>query len=107
VGLDVSGDLLATRIARRADEMIARGAPAEARAALAAGASRTASRALGLRELAELPPDDARDALMARTRRYAAYQRKWMRRIPGIALVDGDRDPHDVAADILTLARPE
>ena len=43
---------------------------------------RTAEKALGLRELAVLPADEALQRLIVRTRRYAAYQRKWMRRIP-------------------------
>ena len=40
-----------------------------------------------------------------RTRRYAAYQRKWMRRIPGIVLVDADRPVEEVADAVLDLAR--
>jgi tRNA A37 N6-isopentenylltransferase MiaA len=40
------------------------------------------------------------DALITRTRRYAAYQRKWMRRIPGMVTVDGTRAPEAIAADI-------
>ena len=41
-------------------------------------------------------PSSGRDALepiVVRTRRYAAYQRKWMRRIPGLVLVDAARAP--------------
>jgi thymidylate kinase len=41
--------------------------------------------------------------LTARTRRYAAYQRKWMRRIPGLVSIDGNRPPEEVAADIISL----
>ena len=44
-----------------------------------------------LREIAELPPEAANEAMIVRTRRYAAYQRKWMRRIPGLASVAADR----------------
>ena len=40
-----------------------------------------------------------------RTQRYAAYQRKWMRRIPGIVLLDADRASEEVADDVLDLAR--
>ena len=70
---------------RPAEEMFARGVvdggPSGARAA---GVSRTAEKALGLREIAELEPAEALERIVVRTRRYAAYQRKWMRRIPGI-----------------------
>ena len=55
---------------------------------------------LGLTELATLPPDEALEALIVGTRRFAAYQRKWMRRIPGIELVDANRRPEQVADDI-------
>ena len=37
---------------------------------------------------------------------YAAYQRKWMRRVPGLVMVDADRPPGEIADDILALARP-
>ena len=49
-----------------------------------------------------------RDALEARTRRYAKRQRTWMRRLPGVQVVDAARDPRAVAADIagLGMSRP-
>ena len=105
VGLDVPKEELDRRIEARADEMLQRGAVDEAHAALASPISHTAAKALGLEELATLAPDKARDALASRTRRYAAYQRKWMRRIPGIVLVDADRPAAEVADDVLALAR--
>ena len=49
--------------------------------------------------------DEAIAAIVVRTRRYAAYQRKWMRRVPGLVMVDADRPPGEIADDILTLAR--
>ena len=61
----------------------------------------TAAKTLGLDEIARLGPD-ALEPIVARTRRYAAYQRKWMRRIPGVVLVDGNRPPDVVADEILT-----
>ena len=45
----------------------------------------------GSREIATLPPAEARERIVVRTRRYAAYQRKWMRRIPGLVVLDGTR----------------
>jgi tRNA A37 N6-isopentenylltransferase MiaA len=53
-----------------------------------------------------LPRDEAIAAIIVRTRRYAAYQRKWMRRVPGLVMVDADRPPGDIADDIVALARP-
>lgn len=105
VGLDLPATELERRIAERAATMLARGAIAEARAALAGGISRTASQALGLRELATLPADEALERLVLRTRRYAAYQRKWMRRISGIAVIDASRPTNEVVDEILDLAR--
>ena len=60
---------------------------------------------MGLREIAELPRDEAEAALVVRTRRFAAYQRKWMRRMPGLVTVRADRSPDEVADEILALAR--
>jgi tRNA A37 N6-isopentenylltransferase MiaA len=76
----------------------------EARTALAGPISSTALKTLGLREVAELPPDEAFAALVLRTRRYAAYQRKWMRRIPGLVSVNADRPPDEIANDIVEVA---
>ncbi len=39
------------------------------------------------------------------TLRFAAYQRKWMRRIPGIVMIDADRPVGEVADAILEMAR--
>jgi tRNA dimethylallyltransferase len=105
VGLDVAGDLLAERIDRRTEEMFRRGVVDEVRRALAGPVSRTAEKALGLREVAALEPEEARERIVARTRRYAAYQRRWMRRIPGIVMIDADRPSAKVADAILEVAR--
>jgi tRNA dimethylallyltransferase len=105
VGLEVAAAELEQRIEERSATMVARGAVDEARAALERGVSRTASKALGLRELATLPADQALELLALRTRQYAAYQRKWMRRIPGIVLIDGNRPPNEVVDEVLDLAR--
>ena len=99
------GDELERRIRARAEEMFARGVVDEVRAALDGQVSRTAEKALGLREIAELEPHQALARIIVRTRRYAAYQRKWMRRIPGIVLVDSGRDPAAVARDVIALSR--
>ena len=68
------------------------------------GISQTAAKALGLEELATAPPDDVEERIVVRTRRYAAYQRKWMRRVPGLVMVEADRPPGEIADDIVALA---
>jgi tRNA dimethylallyltransferase len=103
-GLEVPRDVLLERIERRARRMLDEGVAEEARAALAQTISSTAVHALGLRDVADLPPDEALAALILRTRRYAAYQRKWMRRIPGLVSVNADRPSEDVANEIVEVA---
>ena len=105
VGLDVPPDTLEQRIRSRAEAMFARGVVDEVRAALAGPVSRTAEKTLGLREIAELETGAALERIVVRTRRYATYQRKWMRRIPGITLVDATRDAAVVARDVVALAQ--
>lgn len=101
VGLEVPPEVLAGRIERRTQGMFGRGVEKEVRRALTGPISPTARTIHGLQDIAELPRDDAIEALVTRTRRYAAYQRKWMRRIPGIVLLDADRAPGEVAADVV------
>ena len=105
VGLDVPKNVLERRIEERTCAMFDEGVQEEVSRALAGTVSLTARQALGLQEVATLPRDEAIAALVVRTRRYAAYQRRWMRRIPGIAMVDADRPPGEIADDIVALAR--
>jgi tRNA dimethylallyltransferase len=104
-GLEVPRDVLERRIEKRTHGMFAAGADEEVRRALAEPISATARYVHGLSDIAELPRDEAIEALMRRTRRYAAYQRKWMRRIPGVVSVGADRPPGDVADEIVEVAR--
>jgi tRNA A37 N6-isopentenylltransferase MiaA len=60
---------------------------------------------IGLEEAATLSRDEALESITARTRRYAAYQRKWMRRIPGLVMVAADRSVDEVADAVLEVAR--
>ncbi|MDE3191660.1 MAG: tRNA (adenosine(37)-N6)-dimethylallyltransferase MiaA [Acidobacteriota bacterium] len=105
VGLDLSKDVLDRRIEERTRAMFDAGVEEEVRRALAGAMSLTARRALGLEAVATLPRDEAIAVLAARTRRYAAYQRKWMRRIPGIAIVAANRSAEEIADDVVALAR--
>jgi tRNA dimethylallyltransferase len=104
IGLDVAADELEGRIVARTSAMFEAGVVAEVQAALRAGVSQTAAKALGLDEIATLPETEARERIVIRTRRYAAYQRKWMRRIPGLVSVDGTRPAGEVAAEVLSAA---
>jgi tRNA dimethylallyltransferase len=105
VGLEVSSGELDRRIGARTRAMFDAGVEEEVRRVLAQPLSTTARKTLGLDEIAELPREEAIEAIAARTRRYAAYQRKWMRRVPGLVMVDADRPPGEVADDIVALAR--
>ena len=104
-GLDVPREELIPRIDERTRLMFARGVEEEVRAALDRPISSTARAALGLAEVAELPREEAVAEIAQRTRRYASYQRKWMRRIPGVVTVRADRPAAEVADEILHLAR--
>jgi len=105
VGLDVPLVELQGRIESRTRAMFEAGVEEEVRGALAQPISTTARKTLGLDEIAELPREEAIEAVAARTRRYAAYQRKWMRRVPGLVMVDADRPPGEIADDIVAMAR--
>ena len=104
-GLEVPADALNRRIDLRTRVMIERGAEEEARRALAGPLSPTARNVIGLAELGSLPSDEAAAAIALKTRQYAAYQRKWLRRIPGVVSVRSDRPPDTVADEILEVAR--
>ena len=105
VGLHVSKEVLDARIAIRTQRMFDLGVEEEARRALAGGLSSTAQKAIGLEEVTTLPRAEASEALTARTQRYAAYQRKWMRSLEGVVMVAADRPPEETAAEIVDLAR--
>jgi tRNA dimethylallyltransferase len=104
-GLELERSLLDGRIERRTKAMFERGVAGEVQAALEKSLSLTARRVMGLREVAELPPEQAIEAIVLRTRRYAAYQQKWMRRIPGLIRVNANRSPEEVADEIVEVAR--
>ena len=100
-GIDVPREELEARIIQRTDAMFAAGVVDEVHRAVAGAVSRTAESALGLHEIATLGHAEARDRIVQRTLRYAAYQRKWMQRIPGIVRVDGRATPEGAAAVVL------
>ncbi len=100
-GLEVPPEELARRIEARTHEMFERGVEEEVARALSGPISATARTIHGLQDISELPREEAIEALVVRTRRYAAYQRKWMRRIPGLAVLHADRPPAAVAQEIV------
>jgi tRNA dimethylallyltransferase len=96
-GLVAEREELYRRIDARVDAMVAAGAAAEVRRAHAAGASRTARKALGFEDL--LNGDI--ESMKRRTRNYAKRQLTWMRKLPDVRLVDTTaRDAVQVAAEI-------
>jgi tRNA dimethylallyltransferase len=105
VGLDTPKEVLDRRIEERTRAMFERGVEDEVRQALTTPISSTARTTIGLDEVASLPREKAIEALVVRTRRYAAYQRKWLRRLEGAAIVAADRPPGEIADDICSLAR--
>jgi tRNA dimethylallyltransferase len=105
VGLDVSKDVLEDRIATRTRRMFELGVEDEVRQALERTVSATARKVIGLDDIATLPREEAIEALTVRTRRYAAYQRKWMRNLEGVVMVAADRPTQEIAAEIVELAR--
>jgi tRNA dimethylallyltransferase len=90
-GLTMERERLYEQIDARVDEMVAAGAEEEVRRADAAGASPTARKALGFKELLR----GEVDAMKRRTRNYAKRQLTWMRRLEGAELVDVGSDPVD------------
>jgi tRNA dimethylallyltransferase len=94
VGLTMKRDELANRIDARVEAMAAAGAAQEAERASEAGASRTARAALGFEEF--LAGDV--DAVKRAHRAYARRQLTWMRKMPGVSLIDRTGLTDDVVA---------
>ena len=96
-GLTMDRDTLYAAIERRVDDIVAGGSEAEVRVAEAAGASRTARKALGFEEL--LSGDV--EAMKKRSRNYARRQLTWMRKMAGVRTIDlTGRNAAHVAAEI-------
>jgi tRNA dimethylallyltransferase len=99
-GLNMDRAQLYARIDARVEAIVAAGAAEEVRRADTAGASRTASKALGFEQLRS---GDVAE-LKRRTRRYAARQLTWMRKMAGVHEIDvTGRGPAEVASEIARL----
>ena len=96
VGLEVARETLAARIGARARSMFEQGVEGEVHAA-----GHVAPQVLGLEAVRTMPREEAIAELERATLRFAAYQRKWMRRIPGIVMIDAERPAGEVADAIL------
>ena len=96
-GLTMDREQLYARIDARVDLMLAAGAEQEVRRAAVAGASPTARKALGFEEL--LAGDI--EATKRRSRNYARRQLTWMRKLPGVLVLDATAQrPEALAAEI-------
>jgi tRNA dimethylallyltransferase len=105
VAIDLPPDELDLRIDERARTMAAAGAAAEAKRAWARPLSATARKVLGLEQFATLAEPEAIEAVAVATRRLARYQRKWLRRMPGVTILDGRRAAEELADEIVALGR--
>jgi tRNA dimethylallyltransferase len=83
-GLTIGRDELVTRIGERTEAMLEAGVADEVRAVEAHGASRTVRTAHGYRELLEGRIEDWKRA----QRDYARRQMTWIRKTPGVELID-------------------
>jgi tRNA dimethylallyltransferase len=105
VVLNLPLDELDRRIDERTRAMVAAGAVEEAHRAWEQPLSGTARQILGLEEFATLPVEEAVSVVAQATRRLARYQRKWLRRMPNVVTLDGNRSAEEVADDIVSLGR--
>ncbi len=101
VGLRWDRDRLDERIAARYQRQMAGGFLDEVRPLAGQPISRTASQALGYRELlahlrGEMTLDEALELAVVRTRRFARRQERWFRRDPRIHWLDAPATPGDV-----------
>ncbi len=107
-GLRLARSEVDRHIEQRYHRQMAEGFLAEVEA-LAAGPamSRTASQALGYKELlahlnGEMSLDEAVAVAITRTRRFARRQERWFRRDPRIVWLDGEAEAERLAAEIAT-----
>jgi tRNA dimethylallyltransferase len=106
-GVVMDRDALAERISSRVDEMLAAGLVQEVELAIERGASKTARKAIGFKEAegvlsGELSLEEAADQIKRRHRQYVKRQLTWMRKLPGVELIDRTgTSAADAAASIL------
>jgi tRNA dimethylallyltransferase len=92
-GVVMDRDALAARIDERVEEMLTAGALEEVELALERGASRTARKMIGFKELeavlaGSIGRDEAGDLIARRHKQYVKRQLTWMRKLAGVTLID-------------------
>ncbi len=92
-GIVMDRDALGVRIEARVAEMLAGGAIQEVESALERGASRTARKALGFKEIAahlagEATLEEVRERIERGHRAYVRRQLTWMRKLSGVETID-------------------
>ena len=105
VALDLDAEELDRRIDVRTRAMAEAGAVEEAKSAWALPLSDTARKVMGLEQFATMPEQEAVAAVAQATRRLARYQQKWLRKMPGVVRLDGNRPAAEVADEIIALGR--
>jgi tRNA dimethylallyltransferase len=107
IGITLPPEVVGRRIAERYQRQLANGFLDEVRRLRASpvGLSRTASQALGYKELAEhlrgeRTLDDAVETAVLRTRRFARRQRAWFRRDPRIEWLSASSDPDELLSPL-------
>jgi tRNA dimethylallyltransferase len=101
IGVRWPREVIAERIVRRVEQMLADGLVEEVRALADVGFSRTAAQALGYKEILEtiegrMSDDEAVAMIITRTRQFAVRQERWFRRDPRVRWIDVE---HDVVAE--------
>lgn len=109
IGLRWDRAVLASRIEQRVHDMIAAGWLDEVAALVEVPLSRTASQALGYRELLDhlagrCSLDEAVEATIVRTRQFAVRQLRWFQRDPRVRWVEVEQDPVAEAAPAVEAA---
>lgn len=110
-GIVMDRDALVRRIESRVARMLAAGAIEEVEQALERGASRTARKALGFKEIAaylagDATLDEVRERIERGHRAYVRRQLTWMRKLSGVELVDRTgMSAHEAAERIVAPVR--
>jgi tRNA dimethylallyltransferase len=103
--LRVERQVLINRINKRVEDMFSSGLIEEVEKLMGQNLSRTASKALGIKEvleysLGEKSIEEAKEALKIKTRQYAKRQMTWLRAVEGIEWIDSERPLEHTASDI-------
>jgi len=98
VGIRWPREVIAERIAARVHQMLADGLITEVTSLADVGLSRTASQALGYKEILDvlsggIGQDEATQIIITRTRQFAVRQERWFRRDPRVRWIDVEHDP--------------